>query len=273
MSEVQAVAEVENDSDGLMAGAQVEEEKPVEENSIPHLEPDNQPSVESVTVAEDGEEVEFEKPDWYPEKFWDDDEGPDLENLVKSYNELQKKFSQGKHKAPEEYDTKMFAEANVSDDDELFTAYRDWAKENGISQQAFEDLAGKFISMAGQQEEMAEVSYKEEYKKLGPNADATIKSMTDWAQSLVRKGVWGQDDFEEFKIMGGTAQGLRALQKVRSYYGDQQIPIDVGPVEGLPSKEGLTAMVGKPEYANDPAYRQKVEKLFEQVYGNQPYNP
>ena len=73
--------------------------------------------------------------------------------------------------------------------------------------------------------------------------------------------------------MGGTAQGLRALQKVRSYYGDQQIPIDVGPVEGLPSKEELTAMVGKPEYANDAAYRQKVEKLFEQVYGNQPYNP
>ena len=93
--------------------------------------------------------------------------------------------------------------------------------------------------------------------------------MTDWAQSLVRKGVWGEDDFDEFRIMAGTAQGMRALQKVRRYYGDQAIPINVAQPEGAPSKEELQAMVGSPEYSTNPAYRQKVEKLFEQVYGGQ----
>jgi hypothetical protein len=117
--------------------------------------------------------------------------------------------------------------------------------------------------------EQGQVSFEEEYKKLGNNADATIKSMTDWAQGLVRKGVWSEADFEEFKIMGGTAQGIRALQKVRSYYGDKPIPVDVGPIDGAPSKEELMAMVGKPEYNSDPAYRAKVEKMFEQVYGSQ----
>ena len=91
----------------------------------------------------------------------------DIENLVKSYNELQKKFSQGKHKAPEEYDVSAFQEANIPEDDELFNTYKDWAKQNGISQSAFEELASKFVDMAGAEAQQAEVSYQEEYKKLG----------------------------------------------------------------------------------------------------------
>ena len=96
--------------------------------------------------------------------------------------------------------------------------------------------------------------------------------MTDWAQGLVRKGVWSEGDFEEFKIMGGTAQGLKTLQKVRSYYGDRPIPVDMTPVDGAPSKEELNAMVGKTEYQTDPAFRAKVERMFEQVYGTQDYS-
>jgi len=44
------------------------------------------------------------------------------------------------------------------------------------------------------------------------------------------------------------------------------------PVDGAPSKEELNAMVGKPEYLTDPAYRAKVERMFEQVYGTQEYS-
>lgn len=264
-----------NETEGLMAQASVETEdnQQPEESTISHIQPETGPaSLDDVTVAKEGEEVEFEKPEWYPDKFWNEEEGPDLENLVKSYNELQKKFSQGKHKAPEAYDDKLFKDASIPDDDPLLSTYRDWAKENGISQSAFDELANSFISMAQQEEESAEISYQEELTKLGPNADATIKSMTDWAQGLVRKGVWSEGDFEEFKIMGGTAQGLKALQKVRSYYGDRPIPVDMTPVDGAPSKEELNAMVGKPEYQTDPAFRAKVEKMFERVYGTQDYS-
>tara|TARA_E500000318_G_C3538244_1_gene203558 strand:+ start:178 stop:975 length:798 start_codon:yes stop_codon:yes gene_type:complete len=263
-----------NETDGLLADAAVAEDNDTDnqqqQETISHTTPETQPA--ETQVGDDTDEV-IERPDWYPEKFWNSDDGPDIENLVKSYTELQKKFSQGKHKAPDQYDTSMFADANIPDDDELFNTYRDWAKENGISQDAFETLASKFIDMAGDEAQQAQISYEEEHKKLGNNADAVIKSMTDWASGLVRKGVWGEDDFEEFKIMGGTAQGLRALQKVRSYYGDQSIPIDVGQPEGAPSKEELQSMVAKPEYQSDPAYRAKVEKMFEQVYGSQDYQP
>ena len=183
-----------NTTEGLLAGASMESDdnQQDQEVSISHLEqsPNSEAkSVDEVTLASENEETEFVRPDWYPAKFWNEEEGPDLENLVKSYNELQKKFSQGKHKAPEEYDGGIFESANIPEDDELYLTYKDWAKEHGITQAAFDQLAQKYIEMAGGQIQQEELSYQEEYKKLGPNADATIKSMTDWAQSLVRKGV------------------------------------------------------------------------------------
>ena len=72
-----------------------------------------------------------------------------------------------------------------------------------------------------------------------------------------------EDDFEEFKIMGGTARGITALMKVRGSY-EGRVPIESVQLEGTPSKEELYAMVGDPKYHKDPAYRQKVERMFDQ---------
>jgi len=261
-----------NETEGLMASAEAQDQsqETQQPEEISHLQPEQGvQSLDDVTVASENEEMEFEKPEWYPDKFWNENDGPDLENLAKSYNELQKKFSQGKHKAPEEYDEAVFKDAQIPEDDALYSTYKSWAKEHGISQAAFDELASAFIAQAGDEAEMAKLSYDEEFAKLGKNADATIKSMTEWAQGLVRKGVWSEADFEEFKFMGGTAQGLKALQKVRSYYGDRPIPVDVTPMDDAPSKEELSAMVGDPKYNSDPAFRAKVEKMFERVYGTQ----
>lgn len=258
-----------SEDEGLLAQASTESEdnQQPEQEAISHLQPDSEPSLEETTLATENEEIEFKKEEWFPDKFWNDETGPDVENLAKSYSELQKKFSQGKHKAPESYDTELFSQAQIEADDPLLSTYSQWAKDNGVSQAAFEELGKEFIALAGQAEAEEQLSYKQEHEKLGPNADLTIKSMTEWAQGLMRKGVWGEDDFEEFKIMGGTAQGLKALQKVRSYYGDQPVPIDVVQPEGAPSKEELNAMVGDPRYHEDPIYRMKVEKMFDKVYG------
>jgi len=258
-----------SETEGLLAEATVESDdnQQQEETTIPHQQADTEPSIDDLTIAAEDEEIDFDRPDWYPEKFWNED-GPDIENLAKSYGELQKKFSQGKHKAPDEYDTSIFNEASVEPTDELLETYVAWSKQHNISQSAFEELGKQFIEMAGEIEDDERIFVEEELKKLGPNADATIKSMTDWANGLVRKGVWGEDDFEEFKIMGGTAQGMKALQKIRSYYGDQTVPVNVGVPEGAPSKDELNSMVADPRYQTDPAFRAKVEAAFVNVYGN-----
>ena len=257
-----------NETDGLLAQAQIESEdnQQQEEQTISHQLPDTEPSLDDVTVAKEGEEVELSKPDWYPDKFWNEEEGPDLENLVKSYNELQKKFSQGKHKVPEQYDDTILKNAGIPEDDELADFVKSWSKENGVSQSAFEDLASKFVNMSQLEAEQGKISFEEEYKKLGNNADVIIKEATDFGQSMIRKGQWSEEDFEEYKLTCGTAQGIRMMRSLRNFLGDKPIPVDVGPIDGVPSKDELMAMVAKPEYQTDPAFRMKVEKWFEQRF-------
>jgi len=66
--------------------------------------------------------------------------------------------------------------------------------------------------------------------------------------------------------MGGTARGMQALSKIRAAY-EGRIPTGKEEVDGMPTDLELQAMVGDPKYESDPAYRQKVERLFQQRYG------
>lgn len=209
------------------------------------------------------------KPDYglLPQKFWEGN-NPKLDKALTAYSELEKKFARGDHKAPEAYSMDVLKSAGVPDDDPLAGSFANWAKEQGISQDAFNKLAQSYLEVAGAQQAQAKINIEQERQKLGPQADRVIEDMVGWAKGLVQKGIWGPDDFDEFKVMGGTAQGLRALQKVREFYGDiQKIPVSPQDPAGRPSKEELQAMVGDPRYAKDPAFRMKVERLFEETYG------
>lgn len=222
--------------------------------SIQHLEP----------KEDDGP---LERPDWWPENFWKkDDSAPDLEGIAKSWMDLRKQISQGKHKAPEDGKYDMSAFAQIPDNDPVRGHVSNWAKEYGVSQAALDALVGPVVAMQGEQEQQVTMSIEQERKSLGPNADAIIKGMGDWGASLVRKGVLSKDDFEEFKYMGGTANGIRVLSKLREAFEGTRIPTQSVPSEGAPSKEELYQMVADPKYKTDVAYRQKVERMFSQAF-------
>jgi hypothetical protein len=207
----------------------------------------------------------LERPDWWPEKFWAKDSNePELEKLAGAYAELEKKFRNGDHKAPEEYDISGFGP--LSTEDPVVGAFAEWSKKYGVSQAAFNEMAEKVMEFANEEIESGSVNLEKERQALGPNADAIVKSMAQWGNGLVAKGIWGPDDFEEFKVWGATASGIKALQKLRATY-EGRVPIEAAKPEGMPSKDELYDMVAKPEYKTDPAYRKKVEKLFEQAFG------
>jgi len=213
-------------------------------------------------------EIPAERPEWFPENFWKkDDAAPDMEAMSKSWTDLRKQISQGKHKAPEDGNYDMSSFSSTPEDDPVRGHVAAWAKEYGLSQAALDGLVGPIIEMTGQQQQQVQFDAAAEKKSLGPNADSIIKGMTKWGAGLVNKGIWGKEDFEEFKIMGGTANGLKALMKLRETY-EGRIPTDSTPIDGAPSKIELNAMVADPKYQTDPAYRQKVERLFNQVYGD-----
>ena len=263
---------VEQESTGLLDGATPEvEEANANENpqkvEIDHRDPEELKAKAEFSLNEDSDDdAPLERPDWWPENFWkNDDSAPDLEGIAKSWSDLRKKISQGKHKAPEDgkYDTSAFG--NIPNDDPVRNHVMDWAKEYQVSQAALDDLVGQVveIGIAGNQE--ASVNVEQERKMLGPNADSRIKSMVNWASGLVNKGVWGKDDFEEFKVMGGTAKGIAALEKLRASY-EGRIPVETTPVEGAPSKDELYQLVADPRYQSDPSFRAKVERAFQQNF-------
>ncbi len=237
----------------------------VEDNSKPASPQAAQIDHRAADPSAPAPEDPLERPDYWPENFWKKDANePDLEGIAKSWRDLRAKISKGQHNAPADgkYDLTAFGDGNA--ENPMANALTGWAKERGLSQADFDDLVGTLQTQAKELMQGEMVDPAVEMKKLGPNANAVIGGMVDWARGLVNKGVWGKDDFEEFKIMGGTAGGIRALMKLRESY-EGRIPIEVAPMEGAPSKEELYQMVGDPRYKTDAAYRQKVERLFQAV--------
>jgi len=250
-------ATVEPGATGLLDNVQVSDE----------TKPDNPQAVEidhkAVQADAPTPDDPLERPDFWPENFWKKDSNePDLEGIAKSWSDLRKQISQGKHKAPADgkYDLKAFGEE--ADTNAIATTLSTWAKENNLSQAAFDDLANNLQTQAREIMQGDMVDPAVEMKQLGPNGGAIVNGMVDWARGLVNKGVWSKDDFEEFKIMGGTARGITALMKVREAY-EGRVPTQSAPLEGAPSKDELYQMVNDPRYKSDPGYRTKVEKMFQ----------
>jgi len=230
------------------------------EVEIPHKASDEPEPINPVS-----EDEVLEKPEFLENKFWDPKEGVKVEDLNNSYKELQKQFSMGKHKAPKEYDLTAFEGIDV-DEDPLAKEFIDWANDNKPTQEAFDRLVGKFKELAETQDQEESINVEEETQKLGPNAPQIINGIKQWGQGLVSKGVWSESDFDEFKVFAATASGINALNKVRRYYGEQQIPTATVEMDGMPSKDELYEMVADPKYKTDPAFRREVEQKFARAF-------
>jgi hypothetical protein len=218
------------------------------------------------------EQAKRERPDWLPEKFWDKDKRePKLDAMAKSYAELEKNFKSGKHKAPDggKYVQDVFGD-KVPQDDPLVSKFTEWAGKYSLPQAAYDELAQTVIELAGGAQQEVQINREQEMKALGPQADAVIGSMVDWARGFVRSGVWSADDFEEFKVMGGTANGMRALMKLRESY-EGRVPLkETVPSGDALSREELDSMVADPRYLSDPSFHAKVTAGFEKLYGTSP---
>ena len=245
------------DNAGLLDSVTVEDSsKPAENSQAVQI--NHRQSEASASKSDDP----LERPEYWPENFWNKDTNePDMEGIAKSWRDLRGKISKGAHNAPADgkYDLSSFGEH--ADNHPIANTLAGWAKENGLSQAQFDDLSGQLQTQAQELMQGEVIDPAAELKQLGPNANAVVNGMVDWARGLVNKGVWSKDDFDEFKIMGGTARGLTALMKIREAY-EGRVPTESMPLEGAPSRDELYAMVGDPKYQSDPAYRQKVERMF-----------
>ena len=234
--------------------------------TIPHL-------AENETATPKAEEkTTRDKPDYIPEKFWDAKKGEVREEAIfKSHGELEKAFSQGKHKAPEEYETETLKSKGYAVDDPMVAKYIDWAKENGVSQKAFDDLVKSIVETSGEVKENYETDEKAELEKLGPNANEIIKSNKLWANGLHNKGLLNDEEREEISVLAYTAAGQKTLQKLRALMGEtRSIPIsDVATPKETEAEfqARMQSKMGDERYGNDRSFTMEIEKEFEQRYG------
>lgn len=200
-----------------------------------------------------------ERPDWLPENFWKDGK-EDYESLAKSWKDLRAKISKGEHNAPADGKYKLDAFGEGYDDQNpIAGTLSSWAKENGLSQAQFDDLAGKLSEQARELMASDYIDPAEELKQLGPNGNAIVSGMVDWARGLVKKDILSKEDFEEFKIMGGTARGINVLMKIRSAY-EGRVPIDPAPLDEGMNRNKLEEYIRDPRWTSDPAWRQSRER-------------
>ena len=99
MNDEKDVVQEEQQSTGLMAeeAQNIEsEDNNAQEEGISHIQ-----NEETGAEEELGEGEIYERPDWFPEKFWDEKDGPNIENMAKSINHLEKKLGET---APDQYD-------------------------------------------------------------------------------------------------------------------------------------------------------------------------
>jgi len=200
----------------------------------------------------------LERPEYYPDQFWDED-GPNVEELAKSYNELRKKFSQGKHKAPDgDYEYNSLAEQGLDAEEPGFQIFANWAKENGISQAAFEELGQQILSVTKQEAEAFELDAQEERAKLGDRAQEKIAMV----ERLITKAPLTDEERHNLAYSLDNADSINAFIKYHQALTNEGIPVQ--PAVNSPSmtKEDLEAAIADPRWLTDVGFRTKVEKQW-----------
>lgn len=246
-----------------MTEAQMEEGPMLNVNGQPEAEAQEEAPIplHDEPAAETQEQAEpLERPDNFPAKFWTD-EGPDIDKLAKSYTELEKQFKAGKHKAPEEYDISPLVDQGLDQDDPTMDIFKDWAKENGVSQAAFEELASKVLQASASEQEAYEIDRQQEMGKLGERAQEKI----EMAERLLVRAPLTNDEREAIAYSLNSADAINAFLKYHQAITNEGIPVT--PAVNTPSitREDLEAAIADPRWKTDAGFRSKIEKQWMQA--------
>jgi len=221
-----------------------------------------------------------ERPDYVPEKFWKDGK-PDLESLAKSYGELETKFTtksedllktldaerrKGLPDAPEKYELKLAEDAPVSVDDlkdhPAIDFWRKTAFEAGLAPEKFNEGVTQIVGIL-----TAGPDLEAEAAALGENAEQRIAAVTQWA----RASVTDPEEFAAIQMLGTSAAGIRALERLMGKSAAAPSGGDAAPLQPKLTIEKLKSMQNDPKYYSpihrDPAFVKEVDEGFAALYG------
>lgn len=257
-TQVNEVNEEENIS--LEKQAAMQEEAANQRNQTLEAKPDEGKQEAKEIVKEETPE----RPEWLDEKF----ESP--EDMAKAYNELQKKLSKGKETKKAESKEKEAVENTDALGSTIETATNEFAESGELSDETFEALekAGlprSFVEQYINGQQAVSAAQAAEIKN-AVGGEGNYEAMSEWAgdnltdadldafNALVESGSVEQ---ARVAVKGLYAQFLAAGGKGPSLVQGATSGTDVKP---FGSAAQVTEAMKDPRYANDPAYREQVEK-------------
>lgn len=187
----------------------------------------------------------------------------DLEN---GYKELQSTFSKktAEYKdglkafsgAPEAYELAEGVEST-----ERIEALQEWGKENGLNNDALNQIIELDTNHTNQQQE----AYVAEQKELlGKDADTRIQNVVDWAKANL-----GEDSIGALDKMVTSAEGVMMFEAIAKMQSGTA-PAPARQTQAVDADTIRQMRFAKDEYGNrrmssDPAYRAKVIELESQL--------
>jgi hypothetical protein len=219
------------------------------------------------------------RPDWLPEKFWDDDVGVRAEPLAKSFTELEGKLrtkhddlkneviADMKAAAPEEYvfnqpdDLKIpeGVELDMTADDPMVSWFFDFAKEHGMSQETVDSAIKQYMEteLAGMPDINAEI------EKLGDHGQDRVLRVHNWMSSKL-----SDEEVSALDPLMTSAASIEALEKLMKSAGPSDF--DSENVGDALTLDELKSMQNDPRYyrEKDPAFIKKVTDGYDRLYKN-----
>jgi hypothetical protein len=224
------------------------------------------------------EEVpQAERPEHIPEKFWKDGK-VDADEMAKSYTQLES-YSTGKEESikeklieelanehaeniPETYELPALPDGITEEDvqaNPMFSWWNDTCKENGLTQEEYDDGINAYVEMLqGQRPDI-----EGEMEKLGENANARVDAVDAWAQKN-----FPPDQYDVIQMsLGTSAAGIEALESIMEMNRSSGVRSNEyeQPEKQLTMADARAMMTDKRYYDprfRDEAYVKKVDAAF-----------
>lgn len=220
-----------------------------------------------------------ERPDNVPDKFWDDEsKAVRHEDVLKSYNELQTRFGSFTG-SPEDFKfnasqemTEKLAEYGIEldvNEDPLYKAAVDMAKETNMNQEGFDKLANLFIMTQLGEVEAQKEHIATQMAELGERAETRVANIE----------VWGQKNLspELYDSLQGNLQSAAMVPVLEHLISQtRNAPVSDSSLTTAPSisEADITAMqFAKDEHGNrkistDRAFRAEYDRKMKEFYGD-----
>jgi hypothetical protein len=239
--------------------------------------------VDPVDPATPADPVEATRPEYIPEKFWDE-EAKEIrtEGLAKSYAELERLRGKSADELKEEFKATFEEErlANRPEDPDKYTLpeneafdpealasspvvslWRKAAHEAGLGQEQFESVLNEY---ATSEVERMQAAQEAELAKLGDNAKDRTEAIGMWAKKTFGEG----EEFGAIARVASDAAGVQALERIMKALSDSGVELGSEPA-GTTQEDTLddirTLMGTKAYYSaadRDPAVVKRVEEFF-----------